>query len=133
MNRTVGGGWGLTGWHRTVELQAGERVLYEACAVWNAGWLGSTCGKLYATNQRLIWVRDRLMPPIPRQPILVIAVGDILGTEMKRPPFEFRWRLLIQTRDRSYWFIFIPLSPKKEIEECRGMIEKARGQHETRD
>jgi len=129
VSRTVGGGW-----HSIVELQNEERVLYEADAGWwNASWLRSGHGKLYVTNQGLIWARDRLtMWPFPRQPILVIPLRDILGTQVKTPLFGSRFSLLVQTRERTYRFVFLPVSLEEDIEECRDMIEKARGSHETR-
>jgi hypothetical protein len=127
VSRTVGGGW-----HRTVELQDGERVLYEADAGWrNAPWLGSTRGKLYLTNQRLVWARARLQLPLPRQPILAIPMGDILGTQVKTPLFGSRYSLLVRTRERTYRFVLLPVSLEEDIEACRDMIEKARGSREA--
>jgi hypothetical protein len=131
VSRTVGGGWGWPGLYRSVELQVGERVLYEADAGWNAGWLGSTWGKLYVTNQRLIWARNRFMPPTPRKPVLAVPVASILGTEVKHPSFGSRWRLLARTLQRTYSFVLAPVSLKEDIEELRDMIEKLRGQRET--
>ena len=123
---TVGGEMG-----RTVLLQNGERVLYQASAKWrNATWLGSGIGMLYLTNQRLIWARERLpFPlgiPLPGQPVLVIGLGDILGTQLKVPLFGSRYSLLVGTQQRRYRFMFIPISEKEDVEECRDMIEKAR-------
>ena len=128
---TVGGEMG-----RTVQLENGERVLYEAAAKWrNATWLGSGVGMLYLTNQRLIWARERLpFPlgiPLPSQAVLVIPLGDILRTQLKVPLFGSRYSLLVRTRQRTYSFKFIPISEKEDIEECRAMIEEARGSHEA--
>ena len=128
---TVGGEMG-----RIVNLQNGERVLYEASAKWrNATWLGSGIGMLYLTNQRLIWARERLpFPlgiPLPGQPVLVIVLGDILRTQVKIGLFGSRYSLLVRTQKRTYRFMFIPISLEEDAEECRDMIEKARGSHET--
>ena len=132
MTRSVGGGM-----HRTVELQHGERVLYEAVAgLRNARWVASEPGMLYLTNQRLIWARHHLLfplrIPLPRRPILVIPLGHVLGTEVKRPMFGNRWRLLVRTRERTYSFVLLPVSLEEDIEECRDMLEKQRGSHGTR-
>ena len=82
------------------------------------GWLGSTGGKLYVTNQRLIWARDRLMPPPPRQSILLISIDDILDTEVHR------WRVGVQTEERKYWFNFGWIFENR-VKECRDIIAEA--------
>ncbi len=127
MSRVVGGGW-----HRTVELHEGEQLLYEHAAIWWDGgwWGGSATGKLYVTDQRFIWARDRLTLPIPRQSVLLIAVGDILDAEV------YRRVLGVQTEERKYWFKLFTFmrgwpDDKQDLEECRDMIEKAIRSNET--
>jgi hypothetical protein len=117
----------------TVELQEGERVLYEDDAAWKSTWLGSGIGWLCLTSQRLIWARQPypLAIPLPSQPVLRIGLEDILGTEVKVPMFGSRYSLLVRARQRTYRFMFEPISEREDIEECSAMIEKARGQHET--
>ena len=127
---TVGGEMG-----RVVPLEDEERVLYEAFAKWrNATWLGSGIGMLYLTSQRLIWARERLpFPlgvPLPSQPVLMIPLTDILETNFKILMFGSRYSLIVRTRQRTYRFMFIPISEEEDVKECRDMIEKARRSHE---
>jgi len=126
VSKTVGGGR-----YSAVELQDEERVLYEDDAAWRATWLRRALGKLYLTNQRLIWARAHLQVSLLRQPVLAISLGDIIGTDIKVPLFGGYHYLLVRTRERTYSIGFLPRSLKADVEECRDMIEKARGQHET--
>ena len=125
MSGTLGGGL-----QRTVELQDGERVEYEDDAAWYATWLRRN-GKLYLTNQRLIWAGARPLWPLRGQPILAMPLGDILATDVKVPLFGGVYRLLVRTRERTYSFSFLPTSLKEDVEEWWDMIEKARGSHGT--
>jgi len=106
-------------------------VLYEDEAGWRAAWLRRAWGKLYLTNQRLIWARGHPQFPLIRQPVLAIPLGDIAGTDIKVPLFGGYYYLLVRTGERTYSFGFRPASLKADVEEWQGMIEKARGSHET--
>jgi len=93
------------------------------------GAVGTT-GQLYVTNQRIIWTRDRLVLPIPRHPMLVIAVGDILDVEV------YRRVLGVQTEERKYWFKLFTFmlgwpDDKQDLEECRNTFEKVIRSNET--
>ncbi len=125
-------------WYRNVQLGVQEDVLYEVHAMWRVanplrlGW-----GKLYLTNKRLIWTRQRWTPQMPRRPIVVVPIEDISGTEVRRswfrPDYDY---LLLQTWQDTYWFFFQPSLPWKsqepEIEEFCNTLQKVRSLHETR-
>jgi hypothetical protein len=121
----VGGGQ-----YSSVELQEREHVLYEDEAGWRAAWLRRAWGRLYLTNQRLIWARGHPQLPLIRQPVLIISLRDIMGTDMKVPLFGGYYYLLVRTQERTYSFGFQPASLKADVEEWRHMIEKARGSYE---